>query len=392
MLLVISILGFLALLIFGLILSGNTHIFRGVKVVYFKGHLSTYINDWPQFDNRIIKTNPNQRQEWKLSAEYNKTRPTARLQRLHQKMGSIAFLIIRNDQIWSETYFEEYDQNSKTNSFSMAKSITTALLGKAIEQGKIKGLDQKVCDFFPEVHPDLTVGDLASMYSGMKWNENYDNPVSSVAKIYLHRNIREFILKQSYSKKPGTTFHYNSGNTLLLGMVIEKATGQNLSTYLSEHFWQPMGMRADALWELDSKENGMEKSYCCIASNARDFAKFGKLFMQEGRWNDQQLLAADFVKKCIQPRFPENPQYGYGFWLTEYLNKKIFLMYGILGQYVICIPEDELVIVRLGHKRDICKDHAHITQDFFVYVDEAYQMIETEQKLQSVSQRKNKAV
>lgn len=389
---VVIIPGILFILILVLILSGNKHVFRGIKVVYLKGHLSTYIDDWPQFDNRVIKTDPHNFQEWTLSPDYNKTRPTARLQRIHQKMGSVAFMIIRKDQIWHETYFDDYGKDAKTNSFSMAKSITTALLGKAIEQGKIKSLDQKVSDFFVEVHPDLTIGDLASMYSGMKWNEDYNNPISSVAKIYLHRNIREFILKQTYSKTPGTEFHYNSGNTLLLGMVIEKATGQKLSDYLSEHFWKPMGMRADALWELDSTENGMEKSYCCIASNARDFAKFGKLFMQQGRWNGKQLLDPEFVHRCIHPRFSENPQYGYGFWLTKYLNKEIFLMYGILGQYVICIPEDDLIIVRLGHKRDLKRDHAYITQDFFGYVDEVYQMIETEQRFQDLKKSTQKAV
>lgn len=372
-------LGLVIALILLIFLSGNSHVFRGIKVVYLKGHLSTYIDDWKNFDNRIIKANQIS-DRWESSSNVNKVKPTGRLQRIHKRLGTVAFLIIKNDQIWHETYAENYGKQSKTNSFSMAKSITVSLLGKAIEEGYIQSLEHKVADFFPEVHPNLTVGDLASMYSGMKWNENYDNPFSSVAKIYLKKDIRKFMLKQKYPKKPGQEFHYNSGNTLLLGMLIEKATGQKLSDYLSEKFWKPMGMQEDALWQLDSKSSGMEKSFCCIASNARDFARFGKLFMNGGEWNGKLLLNPEFVEKCVHPRTPENPQYGYGFWLSDYKNKKIFLMYGILGQYVICIPEDDLMIVRLGHDRDIFIDSPHLTQDFYTYVDEVYEMLEAEEK------------
>src|SRR5690625_4958283 len=290
-------------------------------------------------------------------------------------MGTVAFLIFKNDQIWYEDYAEGYGTESKTNSFSMAKSITTALLGKAIEEGHIKSLDQKVSDFFEEIPSDLTVGDLASMASGMDWNEDYDNPFSSVARIYLLKNVRKYMLSQTYKETPGKSFEYNSGNTQLLGMLIEKATGKHLADYLSEHFWKPLGMQEDALWELDSNESAMEKAYCCISSNARDFARFGKLFKNGGKWNDKQLLSPEFVEKCIHPRFEESPEYGYGFWLSNYRNKDIFVMQGILGQYVITIPEDDLMIVSLGHKRGVYRNSTAFTEDFFTYIDEAYEML-----------------
>jgi len=375
----LALLIFIILGIIGLYLTGNKHVLRGIQVVYLKGYTTTYINDWPQFDNRIIKadsSSENQKNKWKKTQDYNSIPPTQRLEETHNKLGTIAFLIIKNDEIWHETYAEGYGVQSKTNSFSMAKSITTALLGKAIEEGFIKSLDQRVTEFFPECHLDLTIGDLASMSSGMMWNEDYDNPFSSVARIYLLKDVRKFMLNQKYIEKPGKRFEYNSGNTQLLGMIIEKATDEKLSDYLSKHFWKPMGMQEDALWELDSNLSGMEKSFCCIASNARDFARFGKLFKNGGKWNNRILLDPDFVEKCIQPRFPESPEYGYGFWLSNYKNKNIFAMYGIHGQYVISIPEDDLIIVRLGHKRDLFKDSTAFTQDFFVYIDEVYKMLE----------------
>ena len=112
-----------------------------------------------------------------------------------------------------------------------------------------------------------------------------------------------------------------------------------------------MGMESDALWMLDGEKSGLEKSYCCIASNARDFGRFGQLWSNNGKWNNKQLISENLAKLVQDPRFEESPIYSYGLWLSNYKGKKIFYMRGILGQYVISIPEDDLIIVRLGHKR-----------------------------------------
>jgi CubicO group peptidase (beta-lactamase class C family) len=267
----------------------------------------------------------------------------------------------------------------------MAKSITVALLGKAIKDGYIKSLDQPVGDFLPKFkkkkQADLSVGDLASMSSGLNWDEDYYNPFSQTAKAYFGDDIRKEALSLKVVDEPGKSFKYLSGNTILLGMVIEKATGQELSTYLSDSFWKPLGMKEDAFWQLDSEESGMEKAYCCIASNARDFAKFGKLFKDNGKWNGEQLLDSEFVATATKQKFKDSPQYGYGFWLSDYDGKEIFCMRGILGQYVIVIPEDDLMIIRLGHKlirREEGEKHA---KDFFIYIDEAYKMLADDSKI-----------
>lgn len=360
-----------------LVVTDKLYILRGIKVVYLKGYLSAYIDDWPQFDNAVIHADPRNStaQKWKLAENYNTLQPTLRLQKTHKRMGTVAFLIIENNEIVYENYAKGYGPTSQTNSYSMAKSMTVALLGKAIEERYIKGLHQPVGDFFPTFDKRLTVGDLASMASGMEWNEDYDNPFSSVAQLYLEKDLRKWMLTQKIVERPGKKFDYNSGNTQLLGMIIEKATGRKVADYLSEKFWKPLGMQENALWEYDSAQTAMEKTYCCVASNARDFARFGRLFTQGGKWNGAQLLDRDFVEKCLAPRFSESPQYGYGFWLSNYKNKRIFLMQGILGQYVISIPEDGLLVVRLGKKRDRFKDSKPFTEDFYVYIDEVYQMM-----------------
>jgi len=258
------------------------------------------------------------------------------------------------------------------------------LLGKAIQEKYIKGLDQPVSDFIPEFEnpdfPVLTVGDLSSMSSGLDWNEDYYNPFSVTARAYFDKDIRRIALDMKIDSPPGQEFEYLSGNTILLGMIIQKATGKNLSQYLSESFWKPLGMKNDAIWQLDSEESGMEKAYCCIASNARDFARFGKLFKDHGKWNGRQILDSAFVATATQPRFENSPEYGYGFWVSDYIGKDIFYMRGVLGQYVIVVPEDDIIIVRLGHnliKRKDKEEEQH-SPDFFIYIDEAYKMLEND--------------
>ena len=149
---------------------------------------------------------------------------------------------------------------------------------------------------------------------------------------------------------------------------------KKLADYLSESLWKPMGAAQPGLWQLDDAEHQLAKTFCCIASNARDFARFGKLYKDHGKWNGQQLLDSTFVATSIIPRFNESPEYGYGFWLSDHLDKHMFVMRGILGQYVITIPEDNLIIIRLGHQRGGFIGQP-FTDDFYTYVEEAYAML-----------------
>ncbi len=360
----------------GLYIFGYGYIFKGIQVVYFTGHTTAFIDDYTYFDNRTIEaSNP---QIWPMSDQYNSVSATERLQNTNKKLGTVAFLIIKDGKIWYENYAENYSKSSKTNSFSMAKSFTVSLLFKAIQDGYIESLEQPITDFFPDFKGEFatqcTVGDLASMSSGLNWDEQYYSPFSMTAKSYYDNNIRSLINSLAIQEQPGESFIYLSGNTQLLGMIIEKASGQSLSAYLSQSFWRPLGMNDYGLWQLDGLKSGMEKSYCCIATNARNFAKLGQLYMQNGKWNGKQLIDKDFVETALNPRFKTAPQYGYGFWLSDYKDKHIFAMRGILGQYVIGVPEDNLLIVRLGHKRNPNKVN-YFPEDFYVYVDETYEML-----------------
>ncbi|MDC7995058.1 serine hydrolase domain-containing protein [Altibacter sp. HG106] len=356
--------------------TDTTYILKGIRVVYFTGHTTAFIDDFKYFDNDTIPPS-NTPQPWPKHEAYNLAAPTPALQRINEELGTVAFLIFKNDSLWYERYADGYGPTSHTNSFSMAKSVITALLGKAIDDGYIKSLDQPVGDFFPKfTDTNLTVGDLSSMASGLNWDESYHSPFSMTARSYYDDDLAPLILDLEVVDTPGESFTYLSGNTQLLAIVIEKAVGQKIPDYFNTSFWQPMGAEQSALWQWDDEEHQLVKAYCCWGSNARDFARFGKLFSNNGRWNNTQLLDSTFVQKAIRPRFEASPEYGYGFWLSDHLDKQIFVMRGILGQYVISIPEDDLVIVRLGHERG-AHSGKPFTDDFYVYVSEAYAMLES---------------
>ena len=363
------------------------YLLRAVRTIYFKGYTTAFLEDYKEFPNREIKKGT--AQPWAIAKDYNEVSATETLQKTHKELQTTAFLIIKNDSIWHESYFDGFDKNSKTNSFSMAKSVVTMAMGKAIMEGKMKSLDQKVTDFFPELKgkyaKEVTIGDLSSMASGLSWDEKYYSPFSIVTRAYFDDNLKDMILGLDIKEKPGQSFKYLSGATQLLAMCIEKATGEHLSDYVSKHFWQPMGAENEALWQLDEAPDGIEKAYCCIASNARDFARFGKLYLNNGKWNGQQLLDSVFVKKCITPRFEKSPEYGYGWWMHEIKGKKLFYMRGHLGQFVIVIPEDDLIIVRLGHLKGLQTKTDPHSNDLYIYVEEAYNMLAQRDKKNNTS-------
>ncbi|MFJ1331357.1 serine hydrolase domain-containing protein [Capnocytophaga canimorsus] len=373
------VIGALLLLLFvvgGMYAMGYGYIFKAMRIIYGSGHKTAFLSDYQRFDNRVIRKG-SYTEPWALHTKYNQAQIPKSLEVLHQKYKTVAFLVIKNDSIWHEQYFEGYTQKSLSNSFSMAKTYVSALLGKAITDGYIKDLQQPIGDFFPEfskgLAAKLTVGDLASMASGLDWNEDYYNPFSITTKAYFDAPLQEIILNLKVTNPPGKKYEYKSGNTQLLAMVIEKAIGKTLSEYLSQSLWEPLGCEYDALWQLDDKE-GTEKAYCCIASNARDFARLGKLYKDFGQWHGKQLLDSAYVAKSIQPRFSDSPQYGYGMWLLNYKNKSFFMMRGHLGQYVIVDPKNNVIIVRLGHL-DADDSQNIFGADIYGYIDETYKLM-----------------
>tara|TARA_A100001011_G_scaffold240600_1_gene248560 strand:+ start:10563 stop:11702 length:1140 start_codon:yes stop_codon:yes gene_type:complete len=365
------ILSFLLILIYAFNVE---YLLKGVRTIYLTGNNTAFISDYEYFENREIKNSVPQ--PWLLHEKYNSVTQSENLKKLNEETKTKSFLVIKNDSIVFEKYFDDHKSTSLSNSFSVAKSIVTSMLFKAIMEGEIKGLDQPLSDYFEEykegLASELTVGDLASMSSGMKWSEKYYNVINITSESYFTDDLRSVVLRQDIIDKPGQSFRYSSGDTQLLGMVIEKATGTTLTNYLSEKFWQPMGAENSALWQIDSAKSGMEKAYCCIASTARDFARFGKLFINKGKWNDEMILDPSYIDLSINPVFEDSPYYGYGWWLYNYEGKKVFTMNGHLGQFVISFPDENIIIVRQGDYNN--KGNGDGSSDLFKYIAEGYKI------------------
>ncbi len=338
-------------------LFGYGYLFSGISKTYLRGRSTAYIDDGKLFTSNIIKTaSP---KIWEESSSYNKTDLPKNIVDDLIHANTAAFIVVKDRKLVHEQYWNGYHQLSHTNSFSMTKAITVMLLGKAIEEGKVNSIDDLFSDYFDEFKTkgfgrSLTLKNLAQMEAGLNWDEDYKNPFLPTAKAYYGRSLMKATFSRKFKEKPGERFEYQSGATQLLGFALKKALNQTLANYLSEKFWIPLGMEQNAEWSTD--ESGMEKTYCCIHSNARDFAKLGQLFLDDGKVDSEQILNLDFINQMKTPTEKSEEIYGMGFWINYDNPVKHYYFLGLQGQYIIMVPEHNMVIVRTGSYNNLPKN------------------------------------
>ncbi len=261
-----------------------------------------------------------------------------------------AVVVTRHGRIVWERYWGGWDENSTDNSWSMAKSMTDALVGIAISEGKIKSVDESVADFIPEWRgtrkEEITVRNLLSMTSGLLWDEDYEE-VSDVINMITSPDQMAYAISRPRLHDPGTDWYYSSGDTQLVFAVIKAATGMEAGQYAQEKLFGPIGMTG-ATWLTD--KTGHTLTYCCVMTTARNFARFGYLFLRNGRWNDQQVVPADWVKESVQPSQSENLSYGFYWWLQDLpdVPKDLFMADGFQTKRTYVIPSLDIVAVRIG--------------------------------------------
>ncbi|WP_437921368.1 serine hydrolase domain-containing protein [Sphingobacterium sp. LRF_L2] len=268
---------------------------------------------------------------------------------------TVAFIAIQHDSIQYEKYFDDYVDSSIVASFSMAKSITSLLIGIAIDDGHIQSVEEPITNYIPELKSNgferVTLKHLLQMTSGLEFNEGYSNPFGHVATFYYGTDLRRAIKKLKLAEQPGQQFRYTSGQTQLLGLALERALkSQTISSYLEEKIWKPLGMEYDASWSLDRKKNGLEKTFCCVNARARDFAKLGRLYLNNGNWNGKQIVSKKWIAESTKVDTSAGSawNYQYQWWLPT--KHGDFLADGLLGQYIYVNPEKDLILVRLGKK------------------------------------------
>ena len=253
--------------------------------------------------------------------------------------------------------------------------IVALLTAFAVQDGSIKSLDESIGDFLSEFKEGdkskITVRSLLMMSSGSNWDESYSSPFSTTTEAYYGWDLYKVATSVKAEKTPGTEWRYKSGDTELLGLVLEKATGKSLSVYASEKLWKPIGAQHSAIWSLDKKD-GREKAYCCFNTNARDFSRIGTLLLHHGNWRGSQLLDSATIELFTSPlsiKDYENETadyYGYQIWRLPDRDG-VFYCRGILGQYIIVVPQKNIVLVRLGeHRGEIVR---HSFEEVYALVD-----------------------
>lgn len=359
-------------------LFGYDYLFSGISKTYLKGKSSAYIDDGNLFPgNPIASGEP---RSWVEDPEYNKRELSETINENLKHSRTAAFVVIKNGKILHEQYWDGYNQLSHTNSFSMAKAVTVMLLGKALEEGIIKSMDEKLSDFYSEFKEktfgnQVTLKNLAQMEAGLDWNEDYNNPFLPNARAYYGKSLVKAVFSRKFKEEPGTRFEYQSGSTQLLGFALRKAIGQPLAGYLSEKFWIPLGMEQPAAWSTD--DYGMEKTYCCIHACARDFARLGQLFMDDGKVGETQILNKDFIEQMRTPTEKSKEIYGLGLWINHDNPVKHYYFLGLQGQYIIMVPEHDMVIVKTGSYSNNPKNDRGRPDQVRFLVNETVQLFQT---------------
>lgn len=340
------------------------------------------INNYRIFENRLVQNAAPI--PWQHDSLYNIQKLDKVYQSIFDTYGTTAFVVIRNKKIVHEEYWDGASDTTRSNSFSMAKSMVSLLIGSLLDEGKIKSLDQPITDFLPEFKNTngftLRIKDLLTMSSGIDWDEGYSSLFSPTTKAYYGSQLEKQMLELRIINQPGKVFNYQSCDTQLLSLIIEKITGKTLSEFASEKLWKPLGAEHPALWSLDH-EGGIEKAYCCFNSTATDFARIGQMVLDSGQFNNRQIISKAYIKQATTPAKwikgeDGNPlnYYGYQFWLLTHKGQKVVYARGILGQYIFIIPSLNAVAVRLGTARSE-KRVNDLPEDIFTYLDATFALV-----------------
>ncbi|MEY4249644.1 MAG: hypothetical protein RJA87_1277 [Pseudomonadota bacterium] len=306
------------------------------------------------FPVKVVARGPSVRELPKAAQELNPTwtwqgKPQT-ITTYMKTMNTSGLLVLQDGKIVLERYGLGRTPQERWTSFSVAKSVTAMLVGAAIADGKIASLNDKVSTYLPglkgSAYDQVSVRQLISMTSGVKWNEDYQDPNSDVARVGLQTDERgvnpiiAYMRKLPRAHPPGTKFLYNTGETDLTGLLVSTAVGKPLSSYMSEKIWQPYGMEQDAVWMTD--QGGHERGGCCLSMTLRDYARFGQFLLEDGVAQGKPMVPERWVELATSYENDFGKDRGYGFFM--WLIPGGYAAEGIFGQQIFVFPQDKLVI------------------------------------------------
>ncbi|MEZ4900950.1 MAG: serine hydrolase [Spirosomataceae bacterium] len=362
-------------------------------------HIRNYVQrgevgilDYKNYPTRqvLASTRP---EPWPLDTNFNKAIISKNLLDSLEKYRTTAFLVFKDGKLLYERYWEGFDQNTRSQSFSAAKSIISMLIGIALNENKIKNIDEPVGHYLGVFEKGekskITIRHCLTMSSGLDWHESDRGVFSNNAYGYYGEDIQEVINDLKVEKPAGKEFEYRSGDTQILALILEKIYNKKIADLASEKIFQLIGSEDNALWMLD-KPQGREKAFCCFAPTARDYARFGHLMLWEGNWHGRQVLPTTYMKEAMQPatyildRHTQQPQqvYGLQFWIQDYKGERTVSMRGLLGQLIWAIPSQNAVVVRLGHKESPYLKGVFFKPETYSFLDAAMEVIKQSETTQ----------
>ncbi len=282
-----------------------------------------------------------------------------------RRTDTLAFVVVDDDRLVYERYLGTADRQARQTSFSVAKSFLSTLVGIAVDEGLIESVEDPVTEYVPELaerdtrFEQITLRHLLTMSSGLRYQEQ-DAPLpwGDDVNTYYGTDLRAVALNESeVVSAPGEVWLYNNYNPLLLGMVLERATGMSVSEYMSTRLWQPLGAEADATWSLDSEDSGFEKMESGLNATPVDYARFGQLFLHTGEWNGTRIVSKDWVREATAAAVRADPSgfYQYFWWIDSERPGRFYAL-GNFGQYIYVAPDAGAIIVRNGADWGITND------------------------------------
>jgi CubicO group peptidase (beta-lactamase class C family) len=295
--------------------------------------------------------------------------------------GTVAFIVLQRGQVVFERYYNGHQRDGWVTSFSVAKSVVSLLLGQAIADGHVGGVDDPITRYVPELlqrdgrFARVRLRDLLQMRSGIAFQEDYRSPFSDAGTFYLTPDLKAAIRGLRIEAAPDTRLQYSSGDTQLLGLAIERATGRPLATTLQQALWQPMGAEYPASWSMDSAEGGVTKAFCCLNARAIDFARLGQLMLDGGQRDGRPVIPAAWIADSLAVREhaggdpdtranlqrPGGRNGAFYTWQWRHMATRAatesgwrpmadYFAQGFRGQYIYVAPEKQMVIVRFGRE------------------------------------------
>ncbi|MFT4601122.1 MAG: CubicO group peptidase (beta-lactamase class C family) [Arenicella sp.] len=352
----ITVLTLIVIVNLAIIFTGRFYTYKGIYHTYMKGHIRPHIYDLNVFNNAMVDAgNP---QPWE-NMMIPEVKLTEEERTRIEAIEPASFLVAYGDSVIFEEYWNEHDQERIGNSFSMAKSVVSLLIGCALDEGKIKSLDDPVADYLEEFKGDkskITIRHVLTMTTGLSWSESYVHPFCDVAELYYDTDDRDLSCnRREVEEEPGNVWGYKSGDTQVLTYILKEATGVSVSEYAADKLWIPMGAESEAMWSLSDEIGSTEKGFCCFYATSRDFIRLGKLVNNRGNWNGEQLVSKTYVDEfcslapITKPNGKPNNCYGFQYWIYTGFPYEVTYFRGMSGQYIISLPEQNLVVVRTGN-------------------------------------------